>query len=154
MDPNYGNKIMNILNEAETGDTVKPPAKTPDQNINYSKWAAPTAATVRDIATKFKIFADTYPGHGTTGQAYGIDFWVAPLGLKANKRQEEIGDAIQQYIEKNWNRLRISYIIWWGWYSESPGDWVRYNPSWYNNPNASKDPDTVMHMDHLHVQVY
>jgi hypothetical protein len=123
-------------------------------------WASHTAKIVAEIESKFElpVPCSTYRGHGVMpsgrdGEAFGIDVWIAPYGQRANKAQEKLGDEVQKFLEANWDRLGIHYVIWWGWMSYRPGQWFKYNPATYSNPIASPDPDTVMHMDHVHIQV-
>ncbi len=99
----------------------------------------------------------TYPDHGSgpnMGEPFAVDIQIAPWGQFANKHQEAAGDAIQKIIENpaEWQRLGVAYVIWWGWYSESPGVWTKYDPGNYNNPLASPDPESAYHMDHVHIQ--
>lgn len=123
-------------------------------------WAPHTARIVAEIESKFKlpVPCSTYSGHGVTkdgrnGEPFGIDVWVSPYGQRANQSQEALGDAIQKWLEVNWDRLGIRYVIWWGWMTYRPGEWFVYDPSTYKNPLASPDPETVMHRDHVHIQV-
>jgi putative chitinase len=125
------------------------------------QFAASTLSVVREIEGKFfggREICSTYENHGVpdvrgvNGKPWGIDVWIAPYGQRANKAQEALGDSVQKFLETNWDRLGIHYVIYWGWMTYMPGQWFKYDPGTYNNPIASPDPDTVMHMDHLHIQ--
>ncbi|PLS84247.1 MAG: hypothetical protein CYG60_18985, partial [Actinobacteria bacterium] len=88
-----------------------------------------------EIEAKFRLPApcSTYKNHGVTksgrdGEPFGIDVWVAPYGQRANQAQEALGDAVQKWLEANWDRLGIHYAIWWGFMTYRPGQWFRYDP--------------------------
>ncbi len=153
MDPNYGKKIADMLKAVEVGVTPQPTPvpETPDKKIDYSYWAGFTASVAREIATKFKVYADTYEDHGDTGMRYGIDLWISPLGVKANPQQEALGDAIQKYIESNWYRLKVRYMVYWDSYSESPGVWSYYD--WRRYGKGNPNEITQRHLDHVHIQI-
>lgn len=142
--------------EAYVLPTVKdipvPKPKVPAPPASTRNWAPKTRRVAVEIERRFNVACSTYPGHGTTGEAYGIDAWVSPLGIRANKEQEATGDAIQKFVEANWARLGIDYIIWWGWINFGSG-WKHYDPSSYRNPLAAKNPVTEAHLDHVHLQV-
>jgi putative chitinase len=125
------------------------------------QFAASTLSVVREIEGKFfggREICSTYDWHGVpdvrgvNGKPWGIDVWIAPYGQRANKTQEALGDSVQKFLEANWNRLGIHYVIYWGWMTYRPGAWFKYDPGTYNNPIASPDPDTELHMDHVHIQ--
>ncbi len=75
-------------------------------------WNSNTLRVAEEIEENFDVRCSTYPGHGHTGQPWGIDVWVAPFRSRANHVQEQLGDRIQHYVERNWNRLGIDYMIW------------------------------------------
>lgn len=75
-------------------------------------WDPNTRRVAEEIERNFDVRCSTYPGHGRTGQPWGIDAWVAPFRSRANRVQEQLGDRIQHYVERNWNRLGIDYMIW------------------------------------------
>ena len=117
-------------------------------------WAEPTRKVAEEIERRFGVKCSTYPGHGRTGEQWGIDVWVAPFRQKANAKQEELGDLIQLYVERNWARLGIDYIIWWNWMKESSGtNWFSYEPYAFSWKGGDADADTRRHLDHLHLQI-
>jgi hypothetical protein len=125
-------------------------------------WAAHVAEVAQEIESKFDVRCSTYPGHGRTGERYGIDIWVAPFRSRANADQEALGDAIQEYVERNHGRLGVAYIIWWNRMIEygqaailsRGGVWFSYEPYAFERPVGDPDPDTRRHLDHVHLQIF
>ncbi len=127
---------------------VSPPSgSTRNWNVNTRKVA-------EEIERNFDVRCSTYSGHGRTGEAWGIDIWVAPFRSRANAAQEALGDRIQKYIEDNWIRLGIDYMIWWNWMKEdSTTAWFSYEPYAFKWPGGDPDPETRRHLDHVHLQI-
>lgn len=131
---------------------VKPPAKkVVVPKVDYNQWYPRPAGSIKEIVTTFGVYADTYDGHGTTGRPYGADFWISRLGVRANASQEAFGDSIQRYVERNWVRLGVHYMIYWGWQNWGSG-WSWYDPSVYGR--GALNSVTQGHFDHLHIQFY
>ncbi len=138
---------------------VAPPAgSTRNWNPNVLK-------VVQELERVFDVKCSTYPGHGRTGEAWGIDVWVEKFRNKADASSVRLGDRIQKYCELHHERLGIGYMIWWNWMIEYPGaflisnrsEWFSYEPharEWNRtHPNADDEPDTVRHFDHDHLQI-
>lgn len=132
---------------------VSPPAgSTRNWNVNVRKVA-------EELEREFDVSCSTYPYHGRTGQAWGIDVWVAPFRSKANAEQEKLGDQIQAYVQEHYRRLGIEYEIWWNWMREDiAGEWFDYSPwsrpaSQGGWPYGDPDPETRRHEDHYHLQI-
>jgi hypothetical protein len=75
-----------------------------------SNWDPNTPRVAEEIERNFDVRCSTYPGHGRTGQPWGIDAWVASFRSRANRVREQLSDRIQHYVERN--RLGIDYMIW------------------------------------------
>jgi hypothetical protein len=123
-------------------------------------WDPNTRLVAEEIESNFDVRCSTYPGHGRTGQPWGIDAWVAPFRSRANRVQEQLGDRIQHYVERNWNRLGIDYMIWWNWMIENKPNpallnrgWFSYEPYAFKWPGGDLDPQTRRHFDHVHLQI-
>lgn len=154
---NYRSRVRKLL-----GDSAQPlPKITPVRPPAGStrNWSPPALRVVNQIEANFPVICSTYPGHGRTGEAWGIDAWVAPFRFKANKTQEALGDSIQRWVERNWDRLSIDYVIWWDWMKENRGTpWFDYSPwskpaSQGGWPGGDPDPETRKHLDHFHLQI-
>jgi putative chitinase len=121
-------------------------------------WSTETRKVAEELEKKFGVKCSTYPGHGRTGEAWGIDAWIAPFRSRANAGQEALGDRIQLYLERNWRRLGVDYLIWWNWMKEDAGtNWFDYSP--WSRPASEGgwkggDPNlnTRRHFDHFHLQ--
>ena len=115
-------------------------------------WDEGTFRVVREIEARFPVKCSTYPNHGRTGERKSIDVWVAPFRQRANREQEKLGDRIQGYVEANWNRFGLDYLIWWNWMKEGADTpWFSYEPYAFKWPHGDPDPDTRRHFDHLHI---
>jgi len=90
--------------EKEENMAVPPPA------VASSNWDPNTRRVAEEIERDFDVRCSTYPGHGRTGQPWGIDAWVASFRSRANRVREQLSDRIQHYVERN--RLGIDYMIW------------------------------------------
>lgn len=133
---------------------VKPIAPPAGSSRN---WAANVRRVVEELESLFPVRCSTYQGHGRTGEALGIDVWVAPFRSRANTAQEQLGDRIQKHLERNWKRLGIDYLIWWNWMKDDENAaWFFYEP-WAMGalrwPGGDPDPDTRRHLDHVHIQI-
>jgi hypothetical protein len=127
--------------------SVAPPAGS------TRNWNPNTRKVAEELERLFDVRCSTYPGHGRTGEAWGIDVWVAPFRQKANKEQEALGDRIQKYVEANWERLGVDYMIWWNWMKENADTpWFSYEPYAFEWPGGDPDPETRRHLDHDHIQ--
>lgn len=116
-------------------------------------WDMNTLRVAEELERNFDVRCSTYPGHGRTGETWGIDVWVAPITSYANPAQEQLGDAIQKYVEANWWRLGVDYMIWWNWMKEyATTPWFSYEPYAFTWPGGIADPNTRRHLDHVHVQ--
>lgn len=147
----------------ESMPEAPPAGSSRDWNPNVKRVAEELERITREWRTPVR--ASTYPGHGRTGEAWGIDLWVEDFRQQADKVSEEIGDRIQKYVDANSVRLGIAYEIWWGWMREHPGaflisgrkEWFDYTPharAWNaSHPTADDDWDTVIHKDHYHLQI-
>ncbi len=126
---------------------VAPPAgSTRNWNVNARRVA-------EELERLFGLRCSTYPGHGRTGEAWGIDVWVAPFRSRANAEQEALGDRIQRHVQANWDRLGVDYAIWWNWMKENRDTpWFSYEPYAFSWPGGDPDPDTRRHLDHFHLQ--
>jgi murein DD-endopeptidase MepM/ murein hydrolase activator NlpD len=100
-------------------------------------------------------------------QALADDVWAANLGilsiggtrtsaidpnghpsgnavdLMIANRDQAAGDRIVAYLEANWDRLGIDYLIWWQRYHDAPGQ--------PGQPMEDRGSDTQNHYDHVHV---
>ena len=133
----------------------------------YNQEVRKVAKELSELPGVLEIY--TYPPppnlgtHGRWGGShFGIDVRIAPWGQKANPQQEENGDQIQKYLEANHKRLGIGYMIYWDWMIEYPGailvtpgnQWVPYGPIREKWGAGSANPNSKMHFDHLHVQIF
>ncbi len=118
--------------------------------VSTRNWDDHVARVVQEIEEIFGVYCNTYDGHGATGEWYGIDIWISDFGVRANAEREALGDKIQNWLDANWRRLGIHYIIYWGsiWYS--PYDYAPYDSGGYWVKNNSV---TEGHYDHIHVQI-
>jgi hypothetical protein len=82
----------------------------PPPTVASSNWDPNTPRVAEEIERDFDVRCSTYPGHGRTGQPWGIDAWVASFRSRANRVREQLSDRIQHYVERN--RLGIDYMIW------------------------------------------
>jgi hypothetical protein len=131
-----------------------------------TNWESGTRALAEELEAQFPNIIDisTYPGHGTAGEEWSIDAWIAPYGRMANDKQENVGDRIQNHVLRHWNRMGIGYVIWWNWarqdhrywmFSREPAHtWFPYKPYallWLQNNPGDWDPETYYHFDHFHI---
>ena len=120
------------------------------------QWSDRTKIQVNRVRRKAPgIVCATYNGHGRTGERWGIDIMVAPFNQKAGRRQEALGDAISDWVIRNWGALHINYIIWWNWMNDGAG-WFDYEPlrvDWIRQSGSSPDVQTSRHLDHVHLQI-
>ena len=118
-------------------------------------WNPSTRKVAEEIERKFfggRQVCSTYPNHGRPGEPWSIDAWVAPYKQQANKEQEAVGDRIQKFVEVNWDRLGVDYIIWWNWWKQGrTAPWTSYEPFAFTWPFGDPDPDTRRHLDHVHI---
>ncbi len=118
-------------------------------------WNWHTLQVALEIERTFPVKCSTYPGHGRTGEAWGIDAWVAPFRQKANAGQEAVGDAIQKHVERRWYGMGVDYMIWWNWMKEGKHSaWFSYEPYAFQWQGGDPDPDTRRHLDHVHIQCH
>lgn len=131
-----------------------------------TNWEPGTRALVKELDEHFPNvkFFSTYPGHGTAGEQWSIDCWIADPGDFPNNSQEDVGDRIQKYIIENWNRMGIGYVIWWRYarqddryrmFGNQPAHvWFDYKPyalAWVRDHGGDDDPQTYYHYDHFHI---
>jgi hypothetical protein len=84
-------------------------------------WDDDVREIVREIEDRFPVRCYTYANHGYEGgRPWSMDVAISPLGVKANREQEELGDRIQKFVESNIRRWKIYYIIYWNWYRYPP----------------------------------
>jgi hypothetical protein len=115
-------------------------------------WNYDTLQLAKALERKFGVECSTYYGHGRTGEYNGIDAWVSPIHRKANSAQEAVGDSIQAYMEKNWSRYDIEYLIWWNWMKEDSNQpWFDYEPIRKQWDSGSQELITSRHLDHFHI---
>lgn len=104
----------------------------------------------RIVRDEFGVTGTTYPNHGSTGEAYALDFLAAEFwGEAAQGEFKAFGDELTRFFEANWEQFNVVYIIWWDmakW--ESTGTWTPYDESEYW---VQGDPESEQHLDHVHV---
>lgn len=144
------------------GATLDLPPGTPRTYPPYGgatrRWSERSRHQVIRIRRKAPgIVCATYFQHGRTGEHFGIDCFVAPFRQKANRAQEAFGDALTEWLIRNWSEMHINYIIWWNWMNDGAG-WFDYTP--YSKPanqggwpGGDPDQNTRRHEDHIHVQI-
>ena len=122
-----------------SGDGVTPASAPYVQEIN------------RIVQTEFGITGTTYANHGSTGEAYALDFLAAPeYGSVAEGEFKAFGDEVARFFEANWDAFNVVYIIWYDearWSKDS--GWVAYDESGY--AGGSNDPESMAHYDHVHI---
>jgi hypothetical protein len=131
-----------------------------------TNWEPGTRALVRELEREFPgiRFMSTYPDHGVPGERWSIDVWIAEPGRFPTDPQENVGDAIQRHVIRNWNRIGIGYVIWFRYarqdnqyrvFSNQPAHtWFDYKPYalvWIRNHPGDNDPETYYHYDHFHI---
>jgi hypothetical protein len=117
----------------------------------------PRANAVRkDLLTTFgKLSTGGYaPGGGMTGHVQGsahydgraVDVFVKPISARNTVK----GWALAQYLVARANRLNIRTVIFSDriWTSSSDSGWRNYKA-----PQRAGNPDTLRHLDHVHVDV-
>lgn len=108
------------------------PLSPPTQALADEVWAADLG--VLSIGGTRPVAADM-AGH-PAGNA---------VDLMVGNRNRAAGDRVVAYLEQQWDRLGVDYIIWWQQIKTSPGGPWR--------PMADRGSDTANHMDHPHVNV-
>ena len=116
-------------------------------------WDDDVRKIVGEVENRFPVRCYTYADHGYIGgQPWSIDVAISPLGVKANREQEELGDRIQRFVESNIRRWKIYYIIYWNWYRYPPAPWKKYE-EYADRFGGSGNYFTRRHFDHLHVTI-
>ncbi len=139
------------------------PAGTPQMPGGYppfpgatTQWAQRANWVVGEIRKEFgPVVCATYGFHGREGEPWNIDVMVSPFRQKADASQEAFGDRIQLWLEDNWMRLGVDYLIWWNWMNDGAG-WFDYTPwsrpaSLGGWPGGDPHPVPRRHEDHLHI---
>ena len=94
----------------------------------------------------------TYDGHGRTGKPFGIDVLLSTFTQQCNSQEEAAGDALCNWVIKNWSRLNVNYVIWWNWMNDGNG-WFDYEPVRRKWDSGSQNLVASRHLDHLHIQI-
>jgi hypothetical protein len=109
---------------------------------------------VREIEDRFPVRCYTYANHGYEGgRPWSMDVAISPLGVRANREQEELGDRIQKFVEANARRWKIYYIIYWNWYRYPPNPWRKYEKYADRYTTGGGNRVTRRHFDHLHITI-
>ena len=117
-------------------------------------WDDDVRSIVSEIENRFPVRCYTYANHGYTGgQPWSIDVAISPLGVKADREQEALGDRIQKFVEANIRRWQIYYIIYWNWYRYPPSPWYWYEKYADRYTASGASPLTLRHFDHLHITI-
>ena len=122
-----------------SGDGITPASAPYVQEIN------------KIVQNEFGITGTTYANHGSTGEAYALDFLAAPeYGSVAEGEFKAFGDELARFFEANWDDFNVVYIIWYdeARWSKDAG-WTPYDESGYSG--GSNDPESMQHFDHVHV---
>lgn len=143
----------------ELGRKLELPKGTPRRFPPYpgatKRWSDRTRQQVHRIERKAPgVICATYAGHGRTGEPWGIDIMISPFHDRANQKQEDFGDALCNWLVRNWEEMHINYIIYWNWMRDSKrGGWFSYEPYRLKWGGGSQNIVTSRHLDHLHVQI-
>lgn len=151
----YAGEVFGIFNPNVRGNIIVPPKQdkvlAPVPPASTRRWHARTLKVAQEIEGRFPVKCSTYMNHGTTGEPWGIDIWVSPLGTRANKEQEAWGDKIYEWVLANWSRLNPLYMIWWDWYIDDVTQFAySQNVKW---PHGSPNINDYKHLNHVHIQI-
>lgn len=114
-------------------------------------WPPQVRRQVEEIEWLWGVRCETYPGHGDTGEKWGIDI-VTNERLDWNIMKEHRWALhILAWLKGNWARLGIRYMIYNDRIYYSPNSWQWYN--WRAYGRGLQIEAVQRHGNHIHIQV-